>query len=270
MAAAIAFYAMLSLIPFIMLLLSCSGYLLEYLGQDYASREDLFEHIASYVRAVLPFAVEDFLERLRSITANRGAYGLTGLGVLVVTAGLVFRTLELAFSRIFKTRRRSLVSYQLVFMAFVLAVGLILLGVHYLGTIASSLFSAPSTPFTDLVTDYALVRFAMTIFFGTVVFAVLLKYFSRERVRTRAALLGGLLFALLWIVASKAFAYYLNHIARFSMLYGSLATLAVIVVWIFYSALILLLCTEFSCSLQNRFWPLDSGSTDDRSGPREE
>jgi len=266
MAAAISFYAMLSLIPFVMLLLSVAGYVLEHLSQDYASEQALFEHLEVYIRAVIPFASEDFFSKLRGIVVNRGAYGLTGMGVLILTAGLVFRTLELAFSRIFKTQRRSAVNYQLVFMAFVLAVGLLFLGAHYFSVIGSSIFSARSEGFAQVfdqaMGEYFVLRFLVTLFTGSIVFVVLLKYFSRERVRTRASLLGGLLFALLWMVAAKVFGYYLTHVARFSLLYGSLATLAVIVVWIFYSSLILLLCTEFARELQDRFWPLGSGPVD--------
>jgi membrane protein len=257
MAAAISFFAILSLIPFLLLLISIVGFVLSYLGHEYASQEELFAHVSTYVRAVVPFLTDDVMQRLSGIVSNRGAYGLTGLVFLFVTAGLVFRTLELAFARVFHTRRRrSVVKSQLLFVVFLLALGLVFLAVHYFGVLSSTFYSARDVNFSqrwqNFLSDNAFLRFGVTLLTATTVFIILLKYFSKERVKLKYALAGGVLFSLLWMLAIQIFGYYLTHVARFSLIYGSLATLAIIVVWIFYSACILLLCTEFTSVLQHR------------------
>jgi membrane protein len=256
MAAAISFYAILSLIPFLFLLLSIAGYVLDYIGKDYASQEELFAHISTYVKAVVPFLSDDIMQRIEGITHSRETYGITGLVVLLITAGLVFRTLELAFARIFDAKRhRSLVVSQLLFIVFLMGLGLLFLSIHYIGILTSSFYSARSESFgqsLDLfLSENLFLRLIISIFTATSVFVLLLKYFSYEKVRLRYAIAGGLLFSILWMSAIKVFGYYLTNIARFSLLYGSLATLAVIVVWMFYSSCILLLCVEFTWVLQN-------------------
>jgi membrane protein len=261
MAAAIAFYAILSLIPFLLLLLSFAGYLLNHFQQNYTSHEELFTHLATYVQAVVPFLGDDVMNRLHGMVSNRQAYGITGIVVLLVTAGLVFRTLELAFARVFKTRRRrSMLVSQLFFVAFLLALGLLFLLAHYLGVITSTFATARDVSLGErlqqILSASPFLRISVTTLIATLVFVVLLKYFTKERVRIQFAFYGGLLFSVLWMLAIRAFAYYLSHIARFSLLYGSLATLAVIVVWIFYSSIILLLCAEFACVLQARKYGL--------------
>ncbi len=268
MAAAIAFYAILSLIPFLLLLLSFAGYLLSHFQQDYTSQEELFNHLLTYVQAVVPFLGEDVMARLQGMVSNRQAYGLTGIVVLLITSGLVFRTLELAFARIFKTRRRrSMLVSQLFFVAFLLALGLLFLLAHYLGVITSTFATARNVNLgarlQEILSASPLLRISVTVLIATLVFVVLLKYFTKERVRIQYAFYGGLLFSVLWMLAIRAFAYYLSHIARFSLLYGSLATLAIIVVWIFYSALVLLLCAEFTCVLQARKHGLPVNSADE-------
>ncbi len=266
MAAAISFYAVLSLIPFMLLMLSLSGYVLEYLGQGHGGQETLFLQLADYVKAVFPFATQDFIDRLHSITVNREAFGVTGLVVLVVTSGLVFRSLELAFARVFHTsRHRSLVAHQLLFVVFLLALGLVFLSVHYITVIGTSVVSGRHGDFASAINDamqrYLLARITVTIITGTVVFYILLKYFSNHKIRNRASLFAGFMFSILWMLASKIFGYYLEGLARFSLLYGSLATPAVIIVWIFYSAIILLLCTELARVMQERYWPIDGKNT---------
>lgn len=273
MAAAISFYAILSLIPFMLLLMSIAGFILNSLGEDYASRQELFAQMATYIRAVMPFVDEDFMARLRGLVSLRGTYGITGIVALLVTSGLVFRTLELAFARIFKTRRRrSVVTSQLLFMLFLLALGLLIMLVQYLGVITGSLFSARDTGLGDrldqILSEYALLRLAATLLIGTLVFLVLLKYFTKERIRLKYLLLGGLVFSLAWMLAVRLFAYYLQNVARFSLLYGSLATLAIVVVWIFYSACVLLLCAELTSVLQSESRPAQARAVNQASaGP---
>jgi YihY family inner membrane protein len=142
----------------------------------------------------------------------------------------------------------------LLFVVFVLALGMMLLLVHYLGVVSSSFFSARDLTFSQaletFLSQHAVARVAVTVVTASLVFLVLLRYFAKKKVQLRYVFAGGLLFSILWMLAGRLFGYYLNHIAQFSLLYGSLATLAIIVVWIFYSAIILLLCTEFTRDLQ--------------------
>jgi YihY family inner membrane protein len=260
LAAALAFYAILSMIPFVLLLFSVAGYLIEHMAQRATDGHALFHDLAEYIRAVVPFVTDDVVERLRAIALRREALGLTGLGILVMTSWLVFRTLEMTFYRVFKAeRRRSLVASQLLHLLFMLGVGLVFLLVHLTGVLAplgSGRSESLAALFDRALGQFAGLRIAATLFVGTLVFVVLVKYFSHERVRFRAAAVGGGLFALLWMLASLMFGAYLKHIARFSLLYGSLASLAVIVVWFFYAAVVLLWCAEFTNVLQNKLWPL--------------
>jgi membrane protein len=258
LAAAIAFYAILSLIPFVLLLFSLSGYVIEGLVQKSADQEKLFLELAEYVRAVVPFMTDDIVQRLQSITLNRETLGLTGLAALVMTSWAVFRTLEMAFNRILRAeRRRSVLVSHLLFLLFLLGVLLLFLLSHLAGVLGS-LGAARSENVAGLIEGVlgssVLLRSLAGILVTSLVFVVLVKYFSHEKIHLGPAAAGGLLFALLWLVASQAFGYYLRNVARFSMLYGSLASLAVIVLWFFYAAVVLLLCCEFTSVLQHRGW----------------
>ena len=83
----------------------------------------------------------------------------------------------------------------------------------------------------------------------------------KERVRLRYALWGGVLFAILWMVAMQLFGYYIKHFANYSLTYGSLAAAITVVVWIYYSSFVLLLCAEFTDILQKRAAEKDKTQT---------
>ncbi|MFI8434765.1 YihY/virulence factor BrkB family protein [Streptomyces sp. NPDC079020] len=60
---------------------------------------------------------------------------------------------------------------------------------------------------------------------------------------------GGILAAFLWLVASAGFAFYATHIASYSRLYGSLAGLVVFLIWVWFTNLALLAGAQFNVEL---------------------
>ncbi|MFI2781044.1 YihY/virulence factor BrkB family protein [Streptomyces sp. ALB3] len=65
----------------------------------------------------------------------------------------------------------------------------------------------------------------------------------------RRGLPGGVLAAFLWLVASAGFAVYATHIGSYSRLYGSLAGLVVFLIWIWFTNLALLTGAQFNVEL---------------------
>ncbi|WP_326658284.1 YihY/virulence factor BrkB family protein [Streptomyces sp. NBC_00385] len=66
---------------------------------------------------------------------------------------------------------------------------------------------------------------------------------------TRQGLPGGVLAALLWLVASAGFALYATYIGSYSRLYGSLAGLVVFLIWVWFTNLALLTGAQFNVEL---------------------
>ncbi|MFJ2742302.1 YihY/virulence factor BrkB family protein [Streptomyces sp. NPDC087440] len=65
----------------------------------------------------------------------------------------------------------------------------------------------------------------------------------------RRGLPGGVLAAVLWLTASAGFAFYTTHIASYSRLYGSLAGIVVFLVWVWFANLSLLVGAQFNVEL---------------------
>ncbi|MEU0298179.1 YihY/virulence factor BrkB family protein [Streptomyces sp. NPDC006175] len=71
----------------------------------------------------------------------------------------------------------------------------------------------------------------------------------RSARNVRLALPGGVLAAFLWLIASAGFALYATHIGSYSRLYGSLAGLVVFLIWIWFTNLALLTGAQFNVEL---------------------
>ncbi|MHA6765165.1 YihY/virulence factor BrkB family protein [Streptacidiphilus sp. PAMC 29251] len=71
----------------------------------------------------------------------------------------------------------------------------------------------------------------------------------------RRSLPGGALAALLWLTASAAFAGYAEHFGSYGQLYGSLAGIVVFLVWLWVSNLALLAGAQFTVELGREGFP---------------
>ena len=55
-----------------------------------------------------------------------------------------------------------------------------------------------------------------------------------------------------WLLLSMAFSYYVENVARYAQLYGSIATIVVVLLWLYMSGQVLILGAELSASLTHR------------------
>jgi membrane protein len=78
------------------------------------------------------------------------------------------------------------------------------------------------------------------------------KIIPNRKIQFKTALQAALFTSLLWEVAKQLFGWYVLHLGRFSMVYGSLSTLAIFFFWIYYSSVILLMGGEVAFLLEKR------------------
>ena len=91
--------------------------------------------------------------------------------------------------------------------------------------------------------------------FGLVVFAFCVAYRvgpSRRLARWRWVLPGGLVAALLWIAGSGGLSWYVNHIAKLDVTYGSLGTVIAFMLWIWFSVLAVLVGAELNAEIEHQ------------------
>ena len=80
------------------------------------------------------------------------------------------------------------------------------------------------------------------------------KLFLNIKIKFRFQLLSGVLFCILWMVARQIFGVYIQHISEVNILYGSLSSVIVILMWVFYSSMALLFSIEVMFVLHSGNW----------------
>ena len=241
LAAAISFYALLSLIPVLFLVIAILGYVL-------GSSQDTFNAVLAWAREFIPHLSDDFTRNLQWVVANRGRLSWLGLGSLIIASGLVFHATEFALDRLFAVgKRRSFVRSRLLSMGVVVTMGLVLLFSFYVGVIFHALNVDPSATGGRFVLQLARglrIQYLTSVMLVVVSFTLALRVFPHARVGWREALLGACVGTALWEVARRFFLWYLANLAQFYVVYGSLGALVAVMVWIYLSATIFLYAAE--------------------------
>jgi membrane protein len=73
-------------------------------------------------------------------------------------------------------------------------------------------------------------------------------YVPNVKVLLKDVWLGALITGLLWDAGFKGFSWFIRDASRFTRIHGSIATVIVFLIWIYFSAVILLWGVEFTAS----------------------
>lgn len=262
--AAVAFYAILSLIPLFILTVIVLGYI-------FGSYPDMQKNLLLAVQDIHPYFSPSFLSQLGKIEHKRTVLGWAGITGLFWLSAMIFSALEKALNAIFRaeTFRNYFVAKLLALSMIPLGwgIGIASLGISY-GVNILAVQSAPAGVAGGMVTFarvflYAyIVPYALTASFA----AVLYKVVPHCTVSTAGAVTGGALFALLVEIAKHLFTGYVSNYSRYNVIFGSLEAVVLLIIWVFYVALIFLFCAELVASYQRRDLLLLKGALLERGG----
>jgi membrane protein len=249
LAAAISFYALLSLIPVLFLVIALAGYVI-------GSSDDIYQAVLQWVREFIPHLSDDLTGNLEWVVHNRGRLSWLGLGALIIAAGLVFQAVEFALDRVFTVvRKRSFWRSRLLSVCVVVGMGTVMLFSFYVGVLVHALRADPTlaplgrTLIMPLARGLGL-QYLTSVALIVGAFTLSLRVFPHARVSWREAFIGGCIGAALWEVGRRIFLWYLANLAQFYVVYGSLGALVAVMVWIYMSATIFLYAAEFVVALQ--------------------
>jgi len=146
--------------------------------------------------------------------------------------------------------KQRLISIVLVFiLSFLVIIAIVLIT---LGPVALD-FLVKHRMLLDSFSYYLLIAVKWIVSSALLFFAFSFLYYlapaSESRFRFISA--GSTLSTILTLLASVGFNYYVNSISQYNSLYGSIGTLIIVMVWIFFNAMIVLIGFELNVSIQN-------------------
>jgi membrane protein len=247
-AAAISFYFILSLAPFVILVVSAMGYMAARMGAHSVAMDQLLERLSASIGTYVPVQSDTLRSVVEYLVSRKGSFGIAGTGVLILGASAIFGAIENATADIFRNgQRRKYIVSRLVFTVALATAGLLVFMLYNSVTILKSFLEARlGTSVIEGLMNSAAFKFLFEWLPVPVGFLIVLYVPGIARPRFVDGVRAAILYFLLWTLVRAAYAHYVTEFANYNMLYGSLAAPILLVLWLFYSALLLIYCLCFA------------------------
>jgi membrane protein len=248
LAGAVAYYALLSLVPLFTLLLIALSHLLD--------RDRLIATVAANLEFVVPGHVSAITEQVSNFLEHRQVVGVVGIAALLFFSSMAFTVLESAMGMIFHhrvTRGRHFAMSAIIPYAFVMALGV---GLLVVTLISGALEAVGRESVVVLGHAWSLAGLSRLLLhlIGTagsvLVLTSLYLVMPVGRVAVHRALLGAAAATLLWEIVRHVLVWYFANLSMVNVVYGSLATTVIVLLTLEVAALILLLGAQVIAELE--------------------
>lgn len=250
-AAAIALYAILSAVPLIVLTIFAAG-------SFFNSNPNIQTNIISAVQSFHPYFSENILKQLGNIEGKGKILGWVGILALVWLSAAIFNSIESSLNIIFRARqKRHYVFSKLIAIGMIPIAWLIGALSVLISYVAALLSKAPlvlpgdieiSLSFPAQIVLRYIIPYLMVVIFITAVYRLI----PTVKIRLSVILAGSAIFSFLLEIAKQFFTWYITKYAHYHDIFGSLETVVILIVWVFYVALIFFFCAEMMSSYERR------------------
>ncbi|MBU1365641.1 MAG: YihY/virulence factor BrkB family protein [Gammaproteobacteria bacterium] len=240
LAGAVAYYALLSLLPMIILLVLWLSH--------WVDQAELLATLQRYLEWLVPSQAAAVLADVSGFIDNGVSIGVVLLGTLVFFSSLTFSILQKAMAQIFAHRhatvKRHAVVAALLPYSLLLLAGIALFGITVLSVTIHSLTQESITLFGA---EWSLRRLSGPAFYGIglageiLILTLFYSVLPVGRTRLRHALLGAAVITLIWEIVRHILVWYFATLSSASIVYGSLTTAVVVLFSIELAATLLLL-----------------------------
>ena len=250
-AAQLSYYFLLALFPLLLFLVTLLGYFAD-------AGSELRRKLMTYLASVMPGSAVTLVHAtLDEISDAKGGAKLS-LGILAALwaasngMGAISATLNAAYGvketrSWWKVRLVSIALTIAVSLMIVVALALVMYGGH-IGERLAAHFDL-SNAFTTI---WKLVQWPIAIFFLMLTFNMIYYYApDGDKGKRRWWTLGTITAIALWLLVSLGFRLYLHFFNSYSVTYGSLGALIVLMLWFYFTGLAILIGGEINSELEN-------------------
>jgi len=252
-AGAMSFYALLSIFPLLIVAVAALGYVL---GSPDEAYRKVFDYVDQFSPALAREQGQGIRDLLEQVVRARGTAGGLGLLALLWAGSQFFVSLEKAVNIAWDvSERRGFLRQRLVAATMVVLCGCLLLmnlGLTALAQVARAVQShVLGGDLSSIAWFWGLAGVLLPFGITIITFAMIYKLFPNRSVRINSALTGGVVAGALWEVAKQAFSWYAPRFANYSAVYGSLAGVILLAVWIYYSSIVTVIGAEVAALAAN-------------------
>lgn len=245
--ASLSYYTLFSLPPLLIIIISLGGI---FFGEE-AIKGELVNNIEDLVGTSSAQFIQGTLSNIQ-INQNGGIAAIIGTGVLIFSASTVFAEIQSSINFIWGLRTKPnkgiikfiinrLISFSMIAsLGFILMVSLLLNSI--LKIISQRLLALLDIEQLNLV---LMINNAVVFLVICTLFTIIFKTLPDAKIRLRDAFAGAVFTSILFMIGKSLIGYYLSS-TNIGTVFGAAASVALLMTWVYYSAIILYFGAEFT------------------------
>jgi membrane protein len=265
LSASLAYYTIFSLTPLIIIIISAASI---FLGDNMDPNTKLFGEISNMIGVDAAGQLRQFVNNAN--LSGKSTFGLIiGIGTLIVGSTAIFIEIQDSINLIWKVKAvpkkgwKKLITNRLLSFSLIASLGFLLLVSLVINSVVVGIGSkleiyAEKVGVEEVSGFFMLVvTNALTLAVVTAIFAIIFKVLPDVNLRWRSALVGALFTALLFSLGKYLIGIYIEK-GEPGSAFGAASSIIVILLWIYYTSIILYFGAEFTQAYAEKF---DSGIT---------
>jgi membrane protein len=252
--ASLAYYTVFSLPPLLIVVISLSGL---FYGKE-AVQGKVYAQITDIVGPDTALQIEQMIKDVR-LKGNTHLSTLIGMIVLVIGATGVFTEIQDSINIIWGVKAKpkrgwlKIIVNRIISFSMIISIGFVLLVSLIMNALMLMLSTKLTSYFPVLTLDLLHVfNFILTFGIITLLFSIIFKFLPDAYIRWKDVGVGALATAVLFIIGKFAITFYLAQ-TDFATANGTAGSIVVLLIWIYYSSVILFLGAEFTQVYSHRY-----------------
>ncbi|HEX7457382.1 MAG TPA: YihY/virulence factor BrkB family protein [Ginsengibacter sp.] len=252
--ASLAYYTVFSIAPLLVIISTLSGI---FFGKE-AINGEVYKQLKGLVGSAAAIQIQDIIKNIH-LTGNNFFASVISIVILLIGATSIFGEVQDSLNKIWGLRVKTkkiwwrLIVTRLLSFSLIVSIGFIMIVSLILNAIVSA-FGNFLSKYIHHFSVYLIetVEAVLSFLVATFLFSLMFKLLPDAKIRWKDVLFGGFITAIFFTLGKLAIGYYLGK-SNLTTLYGAAGSIIIIMVWVYYSSIILYLGAEFTKVHANLF-----------------
>lgn len=247
MSSSLSYYTIFSMAPLLIIIISLSGL---FLGQD-AAQGKIYDQLSDFIGSNAASQLQTMIQNA-SLSGKSKFAAIIGIATLIVGATTVFAQIQDTINYIWgikpKPKKGWLNFLKNRFLSFSVIIGLafLLLVSLTLSTIVDTFSASLKAHFPQItVVLLYVINTVITLLLTTLIFGTIFKVLPDAKIRWRDVITGAITTAVLFMLAKFGISFYISK-SNVGTTYGAAGSLVILLLWVYFSAMILYFGAEFT------------------------
>lgn len=254
MAAEMGFMLVIGIFPFMLFLMAVFGWM---------GNKSLMDPIIIFLANFMPVQAMNLIKSVLSEVMLFSRGGIIAAAGFIATLLLSMNAMAVVLkglNRAYKvketrsfiyTRVLSLLMVLVDVMVLFLSINLIIFGKIIIGFLVKHMFVSKVFAVILLTLRWP-IAFAALFLMAFLSYYILPNLKGNEKFKRKSAIPGSFFFVIFWLAASWGFSIYVNNLKTYNMVYGTIGAFAVLMVWLYYTSILILIGGEINSQTYNK------------------